>query len=114
MHQEPSPQLHDAGDVAWWVDAADVVEISHVQASVDAPRQSHRRQQFVAQGLAVAAGARDAPAPAISHHCGNDRRLQRDELVLPAAFVQNTCHTNSRTQVSFGHETELYNPVPLH
>lgn len=84
-----SPELHDARDVARRVDAADVVEIADVQTAVDAPRQSHRRQQLVALGLPVAAGAGDAPAPPVAHDGGDDGRLQGDELVLPAAFVED-------------------------
>lgn len=84
------PELHNAGDVARRVDAPDVVEIAHVEAAIDAPRQGKGRQQLVAQGLAVAAGARDATAPTVPHHCRDDGRLQRDELVLTAAFEEDT------------------------
>lgn len=84
-----SPELHDAGHVARRVDAADVVEVSHVQAAVDAPGQGHGRQQLVALRLPVAAGAGDAAAPPVAHDGGDDGRLQGDELVLPAAFVQD-------------------------
>lgn len=83
------PELHDTRDIARWVDASDVVEISDVQTSVDAPSQSHRRQQLVALGLPVAAGTRDASAPPVPHDSGDHRGLQGDELVLPAAFVKN-------------------------
>lgn len=88
-----SPELHDAGDIPRGVDTSDVVEISHVQTSVDAPRQSHRRQQLVALGLPVTAGTRDASAPPVAHDSRDHRRLERDELVLPAAFVENACET---------------------
>lgn len=87
------PELHDARDVAWRVDAADVVEISHVQTPVDAPRESHRRQQLVALGLPVTARTRDASAPAVAHDSGDHRGLQRDELVLPTPFVKNAWET---------------------
>lgn len=31
------PQLHDTCDIARWVDAANIVEISNVQTTIDAP-----------------------------------------------------------------------------
>lgn len=83
------PQLHDTCDIAGRVDAPDVVEISHVQTSIDAPGQSHRRQQLVTLCLAVTAGAGDAPAPPVPHDSGDDGRLEGDELVLPAAFIKD-------------------------
>lgn len=83
------PELHNTCDIARWVDASDVVKISNVQAPVDAPRQSHWRQQLVTLGLAITAGARDAPAPPIPHDGGDHRGLEGDELVLPVAFVEN-------------------------
>lgn len=87
------PELHDAGDIAGRVDASDVVEISHVEAPIDPPRQSHGRQQFVTLGKSITAGAGDAPAPAVPHDRGDNGRLERDELVLSAAFVKNPCRT---------------------
>lgn len=89
------PELHYTGDVSWREDTTDVVKISHVQTSVDAPGQGHGRQQLIAQSLSVAAGTGDAPAPAIPHDGGDDGRLQWDELVLPTAFVQNTWETEA-------------------
>lgn len=91
------PELHDTCDIARWVDAADVVEIPNIQTSVDAPCQSHRRQQLVALGLPVTAGAGDAPAPAVPHDGGDHGGLEGDELVLPAAFVQNAWETKRRS-----------------
>lgn len=90
------PELHDTRDIAGGVDASDIVEISHVEAPIDAPRQSHRRQQFVTLGEPIAAGAGDAPAPAVAHDGGDNGRLERNELVLPAAFVKNPCKTKSQ------------------
>ena len=91
-----SPELHDTCDIARRVDAADVVEISNIETSIDAPCQSHRRQQLVALGLSVAAGAGDASAPAVPHDSGDHRGLEGDELVLPAAFVKNAWGTEQR------------------
>lgn len=90
------PELHDTRDIARWVDAPDVVEIADVQASIDAPCQSHRRQQLVALGLPITAGARDASAPPVPHDGGDHRGLERDELVLPAAFVKNAWETKQQ------------------
>lgn len=90
---EALPELHDTCDISRWVDASDVVEVSDVQTSIDAPRQSHGRQQLVPHGLSVTAGARDAPAPPVPHDGGDHRGLERDELILPAAFVKDTCET---------------------
>lgn len=83
------PELHDTRDIARWVDSSDVVEISDVQTSVDAPCQSHWRQQLVTLGLPITAGAGDASSPPIPHNSGDHRGLERDELVLPATFVKN-------------------------
>lgn len=69
------PELHDTRDIAGGIDASDIVEISHEEAPVDAPRQSHRRQQFVTLGESIATGAGDAPAPAVAHDGGDDGRL---------------------------------------
>lgn len=91
------PELHDTRDIAGGVDASDIVEISHVEAPVDAPRQSHGRQQLVTLGEPIAAGAGDAPAPAVAHDGGDNGRLEGDELVLPAAFVKNPCKTKSQS-----------------
>lgn len=84
-----SPELHDACHVPRGVDPADEIEIANVEAAIDAPGQSNRRQQLVALGLPVTAGAGNAPAPSVPHHGGNHWRLEGDELVLPAAFVQD-------------------------
>lgn len=94
------PQLHDTCDIARWVNAPDVVEISDVQTSIDAPCQSHRRQQLVALGLSITAGARDASASPIPHDSGDHRGLERDELVLPAAFVKNAWETKQHVFVN--------------
>lgn len=83
------PELHDTCDIARWVDASDVVKIANVQAPVDAPRQRHRCQQLVTLGLAVTAGARDTPAPPVTHDSGDHRGLEGDELVLSVAFVED-------------------------
>lgn len=89
------PELHDARDVARWVDASDVVKVANVQASVDAPRQRHRCQQLVTLGLAVTAGAGDTPAPAVPHDGGDHRGLEGDELILPVAFVEDAWETTT-------------------
>lgn len=94
------PELHDTCDIARRVDASDVVEISDVQTSIDAPRQSHWRQQLVALGLPITAGARDASPPPVPHDGGDHRWLEGDELVLPAAFVKNSWETKQQLFVS--------------
>lgn len=83
------PELHDTCHVSRRVDAADEVEIADVEASIDAPGQSDRCQQLVALSLPVTAGTRDAPAPSVPHHRGDHWGLERDELILPAAFVKD-------------------------
>lgn len=90
------PELHDTCDIAGGVDASDIVEISHVEAPIDTPRQSHGRQQFVTLGESITAGAGDAPAPAVPHDSGDNGRLEGDELVLSAAFVKNPCRKKSQ------------------
>lgn len=83
------PELHDAGHVSRGVDAADEVEVADIEASINAPGQSHGGQELVPLSLSVTAGARDAPAPSVPHHGGNHGGLQGDELVLPTAFVED-------------------------
>lgn len=87
------PEFHDTCDIARWVDASDVVKIADIKTSIDAPSQSHWCQQFVALGLSITAGARDASAPPIPHDSGDHRGLERDELVLSTAFVKNAWET---------------------
>lgn len=97
------PELHDTRDIAGGVDASDIVEISHVEAPIHTPRQSHGRQQFVTLGESITAGAGDAPAPAIPHDGGDNGRLERDKLVLSAAFVKNPCRTKSQPSLLMCH-----------
>lgn len=87
------PELHHTRDIARRVDAADVVEISDIKTSINAPCQSHWCQQLVALSLPVAAGARDASAAPVPHDSGDHRRLERDELILPIPFIKNAWET---------------------
>lgn len=85
------PQLQDVGDVPRGEDPSDVVEISHVEATVGATRQGHGGQELVAVSKAVTAGAGDASPASIAHDAPDDGGLLRHKLVLPVPFVQDSC-----------------------
>ena len=81
------PQLQDVGDIPRGEDPPDVVEISHVEASVRATCEGHGGQEFIAIGKAIAAGAGDASPAPIAHDAPDDGWLLRHKLVLPISFV---------------------------
>lgn len=92
-----SPQFQDGSGVHGRVDPADKVEVSDVEAAVDAHGQSHRCQQLVPVREAVTAGAGNTAPAAVSHDAGDNRGLLRHKDVLAAALVQDTW-TRDETQ----------------
>jgi len=98
-----SPELHDTGDIAWRIDTPDVIEVANIQATVDAPRESNRSQQFVSLRLPITARTGDASAPAIPHYGADNRRKPGEEDILTASLVQNSWKKNTN-QYSFYYE----------
>lgn len=86
----PLPELQDAGDIPRGENPPYVVEVSHVQTSIRAARQSHGGQQLVSVSEAVTAGAGDAAPAPVSHHTANYRGLLGDEDVLSISHVKDT------------------------
>ena len=85
-----TPQLQDGGGVIHGgVDASYEVQVAHVQTPVAAASQRHWRQQLVALGNAAAAGAGDAPPPAIAHNAADERGLLGQEDVLSTSFMKD-------------------------
>lgn len=88
-----SPELHDTGDIAWRIDTSDVIEVANIQATIDAPCESNRSQQFVSLRLPITAWTGDASAPAIPHYGADNGRKLGEEDILTTSLIQNPWDT---------------------
>lgn len=88
-----SPELHDTGDIAWRIDASDVIEVTNKQAPINAPCESNRSQEFVSLRLPITARTGDASASAIPHYGADDGRKLGEEDVLTVSFIQDPWDT---------------------
>lgn len=88
-----SPELHDTGDIAWRIEASDVIEVANVQAAINAPCKSNRSQQFVSLRLPITARTGDASASAITHYGADNGRKLGEEDILTISLIQNPWDT---------------------
>ncbi len=97
-----SPELHDTGDIAWRIDASDVIEVANKQAPIDAPCESNRSQQFVSLRLPITARTGDASASAVPHYGADDGRKLGEEDVLTISLIQDPWDTRECGRKKWG------------
>lgn len=85
------PEFQYARGIEIGINPPDEIQVSDVQAAIDARRQGYRCQQLISISQAITARARDAAAAPVTHDACDDGRLLGHEDVLTTALMKNAC-----------------------